>query len=185
MPLIPITVNVYMGDPTPIPEVRLSAWTEDYDLCVYDGQTDSNGVCSFALDEGIYNIFLQKENVSFGILPKTIETIDTPIIVSYEGITHTFPQATNGTVYLYGDLKDLNMNPLVSAKVQVYLTSNPQTKNGALLDKNILEVYPDETGRWGVLLPSGSLITVVVLNSNFQHTAVLPFVGPINILDLN
>lgn len=184
MPLIPVTLNVYMGDPTPLPEVRVSVWTEEYDGCVFDGTTDEAGEVTFALDPGIYNVFLQKNGVAFGSLPHQIETIDVPLTLSYEGVTYTFPQESNGTVYLYGDVKDLNMNPLVSAKVQIYLTSTPQTKSGAVLDKTILEVYTDETGRWGALLPSGSIVTVVLLGGNFQRTGVLPFTGPINIIDL-
>lgn len=184
MPLIPITVFTYTEINTPLSEVRISVWTEEYDLCVFDGITDENGLIVFALDAGVYNIFLHKNGLSFGTLPYEIEIIDNPVNLSYRGQTYNILQPTNGTVYLYGDVKDLNMNPLISAKVQVHLTNTPQIKNGAVLDKTILEICTDETGRWGALLPSGSIITVTILGGNFQRTGILPFTGPVNILDL-
>lgn len=185
MPLIPITINVYVGDPIPVPEARVSIWTEEYSECIYDGYTDENGQLTFGLDSGIYNIFLLKKGVSFGVLPKQMEVLSVPLTLTYTGIPMETPPESNGTVYLYGDIKDLNMNPKTQTKVQIYLTNSPQTKNGSLLEKTIIEIYTNETGRWSTLVPSGCLVTVVILNSNFQRTGILPFSGPINVLDLN
>lgn len=184
MPLIPVTINLFIGDPVPISNARVSIWDEEYTTCLYDEYTDVNGQATVGLDVGIYRVFLQKQDISFGILPKDIELIDVPISVTYEGIAQTYPSGSNGTIYLYGDVKDLNLNPITSSKIQIYLASNPQTKSGALLDKTIMEVYTNESGRWGTLLPGGSTVTVVVLGSNFQRTGILPFTGNLNILEL-
>ena len=184
MPLIPVTLNALTDNSTPISSARASVWTEDYSSCVFDGYTDTGGQLVFALDPGIYKLFLNKTDIVFSPLPMTIELIEDPAIISFFGVPQTFPTESNGTVYLYGDIKDLTMNPISSAKIQIYLTNNPQTKNRALLDKSIREVYTDGNGRWGTLLPAGSLVTFVVLNSNFKRTGTLPFTGRINVLDL-
>ena len=184
MPLIPVTINVLAADNSPLEEARVSIWAEDYSECVYDDYTDNNGQTVIGLAEGVYHIFLKKIGFSFEMMPKDIETTDVPVSVVYRGTAQLFPSESNGLVYLYGDIKDINLNPIVRSKVQIYLTANPQIKQGAALDKTILEVYTDEAGRWGTLLPSGCLVTVIILSSSLQRTGTLPFVGPINVLDL-
>jgi hypothetical protein len=184
MALIPITVFVYMGDPTPIEGVRVSIWKNDYSSCVFDDYTNSGGNAIAPLEEGQYHIFLKKDNVAFNPQPKDISVSDTPFTAEYEGIPQNFPPNSNGTVYLYGDCKDLNLNPMVFNKIQVYMTASPQIKDYAILDKSVLEVFTDQTGRWGTILPGGSHVTVIILNSNFQRSGFLPFNGRLNILDL-
>jgi hypothetical protein len=180
--LYPLNVVVTDDDSLEVmPDVNITVWNEDYTVCMGTGVTDVNGAFTLPLEDGTYFVFLQKDNVSFFSQPKEVGINGSTYSLNVEAHVYVNPTIGPGLVYLYGYINDLNMNPIPSSKVVVFLTKAPQNKNGFVLDKGTVEVFTDATGLWSLLVPGGCSISVTILSCNFSKSGTLPFSGRLDI----
>lgn len=183
--LVPTTIHVVdKATNNPIEGVSISIWNADYSLSFGEGVTDANGDFVIGLEPALYSVFLLKTGYTFCSLPKSIGVGETPDVYDVIGTATPVPVIPLGLVWLYGEVKDLNLNPLPNVAVAIALAATPQKKNGALLDRSTMTIYTDGAGKWGTLLPGGALVTVTIISCKMMKSGTLPFEGPISINDL-
>jgi len=184
--IVPTTIAVLNNaDITPLSGVAVSVWNTAYTLCLESGVTNGSGILVIGLESDTeYRVFLQKTNFTFYPIPKTIAITETPETFEFLGTEAITPAIPDGLVWLYGEVKDLTLNPSINTPVSISLATTPQSKGEAMLVRSTMQVFTDVAGRWGTLISGGTRVSVAILSCKFSKTGILPFTGTIDVRDL-
>lgn len=184
--LVPTTFQISKyADITPLEGVSISIWDIDYTVCLESGTTDVNGVLTVGLESNTeYRVFLQKSSYTFYPLPKTVAIAEAPETFEFFGTEASTPAIPEGLVWFYGEVKDLTLNPVVNAVVNISLTTTPQAKGEAVLVRSTMQVFTDANGKWGTLISGGTRVSVAIPSCKFSKTGILPYTGTMGVQDL-
>lgn len=183
--LVPTTIHIIDKDTLlPLEGVVVSVWNSDYSAMAGDGITDNSGNFLLGLEPDGYRGFFAKSGYTFYPIPTTIGVGEEASLFEIEGTPVVTPAIPQGLVWLYGEVKDTSLNPLINAAVNIFLLGTPQTKNGAVLERAITTVYTDCAGKWGILLAGGTRVSVTILAGKYSKSGILPFTGSIEVNDI-
>ena len=181
MPSRQITFTITDGT-DPLEDVYLDVLTDNTEVVITSGQTDSDGELVVALPDGDYDIRLFKPGYAFTV-PEDLEVAASASVTYAGAAVLTSPPDTPSLCRCYLDVVDFDGTPRVGARLTVEnLHENPNASPVLIEERE--DYASDSTGRFIVDLVQGSKVRISLGYTPFHRDITVPASATVDLATL-